>query len=397
MQSGHKTPEVKRSATIVPLRESLPGRLVNRLNEWKKIGGDKLKWKVETDPGLQSSKRGSAGKTFQDGFPGDSCGTPGGERLDDHSVYVEYIPIDLTGDSPVPEESGLDSVGGKTEVGTHKERGVSGMVVELREDGSDAPREEESAAPGGCAKMDSTCKGKKETKDEGLNSIPREVEFCEVTTPTSELVDEAHAIRAEACNSPRRLERDSDTQPNDVRRIYTLEENSAREQAKESEEKEQTSRANNGRFRAGMGCSVNNTEREQRGEYFRPRKMDPPGECFSDKREGVQSSVEDFRKERSMAERTGDRSYLSEDRQYVHEMDNPEEERRAIALFNTESIREETEQLDITIQTGHLPGERNTEADALSRMAKKPDYALRREKVAEILQIVAPRTQDTIS
>ncbi|KAH7816481.1 uncharacterized protein MONOS_9792 [Monocercomonoides exilis] len=42
MQYGHKTPEVKESIAIGPLREPLPGRLVNRLSEWKKIGGDKL-------------------------------------------------------------------------------------------------------------------------------------------------------------------------------------------------------------------------------------------------------------------------------------------------------------------------------------------------------------------
>ncbi|KAH7816467.1 uncharacterized protein MONOS_9781 [Monocercomonoides exilis] len=42
MQSGHKTLGVKRRTAIGPLREPLPGRLVNRLSEWKKIGGDKL-------------------------------------------------------------------------------------------------------------------------------------------------------------------------------------------------------------------------------------------------------------------------------------------------------------------------------------------------------------------
>ncbi|KAH7826885.1 uncharacterized protein MONOS_11812 [Monocercomonoides exilis] len=43
---------------------------------------------------------------------------------------------------------------------------------------------------------------------------------------------------------------------------------------------------------------------------------------------------------------TEDRSYSSEDRQHVHEMDNTEEERSAIAHPNTESIGEETEQTD---------------------------------------------------
>eukprot|EP00770_Monocercomonoides_exilis_P014499 MONOS_14445.1-p1 / transcript=MONOS_14445.1 / gene=MONOS_14445 / organism=Monocercomonoides_exilis_PA203 / gene_product=unspecified product / transcript_product=unspecified product / location=Mono_scaffold01003:6772-11896(-) / protein_length=1283 / sequence_SO=supercontig / SO=protein_coding / is_pseudo=false len=324
------------------------------------IYGPEEERKVEEDSGLQNFKRGSARETLQDGFPGDSCGTPGGERLDDYARHIEClstcqsgravqslsvlqlpkamlhlrgdaiwskgraqsihednetgsviyqrtlegkagdisgrhpphaprqgcIEIDLTGDSPVPEKSGLDTVGGEAESGTRKERGVFGMELEFREDGSDAPREEESAAPGGCAKVDSTCKEEEETKDEGPSSTPREAEFCEVTTPTSELVDETHAIRTEACNSPRRLEWKGDTQPNDVRRTNTLEENSAREQTKESEEKEQTSRANNGRFRAGMGCSIDNIDREQRGEDICPRELDPPGERISDKREG---------------------------------------------------------------------------------------------------------------
>ncbi|KAH7828501.1 uncharacterized protein MONOS_7701 [Monocercomonoides exilis] len=151
------------------------------------IHGSKEERKVEKDPGLQSSKRGRTGKALQDGFPGDSRGTPGGERLDDHFGYIEQgcIEIDLTGDSPVPEKSGLDTVGRETEVGTRKERGVSGMVVELRKDGSNTPRREESAAPGGCANLDSICKEKEETKDEGFSSTPRDVEFCEVTTPTS--------------------------------------------------------------------------------------------------------------------------------------------------------------------------------------------------------------------
>ncbi|KAH7822723.1 uncharacterized protein MONOS_7795 [Monocercomonoides exilis] len=394
------------------------------------IHGSKEERKVEKDLGLLGSKRGRKGKTLQDGFSGDGGGTPGGERLDDHSRHIEClftyksgrtiqslsvlqlsesllrlrgdaiwgkgcaqsihednetgsviyqrtvegkagdisgrnsphaprqgcIEIDLTGDSPVPEKSGLDTIGGEAEVGTRKERGVSGLVVELREDGSDAPRKEESAATGGYAKMDSTCKEEEDTKDEGLSSAPREVEFREITTPTSELVDEAYAIRAEACNSPRSLEWNGDTQPNDVRRTNTLEENSAREQTEVSKEKEQTSRANNGCFRAGMGCSTNNTNREQRGEDIYPRELDPPGERVSDKREGVQSSVEDTREKGSMAERTEDRSYLSEDRQHVHEMDNTEEKWSTIAHPNTESIIEETEQPGHSDTDGTPPG-----------------------------------------
>ncbi|KAH7826911.1 uncharacterized protein MONOS_13683 [Monocercomonoides exilis] len=58
-----------------------------------------------------------------------------------------------------------------------------------------------------------------------------------------------------------------------------------------------------------------------------------------------------------MAERTGDRPYLSEDRQYVHEMDHPEEERSAIAHSNTESIGEEIEQ----------PGHHNTDGTSPGR------------------------------
>ncbi|KAH7821342.1 uncharacterized protein MONOS_8726 [Monocercomonoides exilis] len=53
--------------------------------------------------------------------------------------------------------------------------------------------------------------------------------------------------------------------------------------------------------------------------------------------------------------------------------------------------------LAITIQTEHLPGEQNTEADALSRMERKPDNALKGEKVAEILQTIAARTLDIIA
>ncbi|KAH7823731.1 uncharacterized protein MONOS_10805 [Monocercomonoides exilis] len=60
------------------------------------------------------------------------------------------------------------------------------------------------------------------------------------------------------------------------------------------------------------------------------------------------------------------------------------------------ALEKKQNNLDITIQTEHLPGEQNTEADALSRMAKKPDYALKGEKVSKILQTIAPRIPDTI-
>ncbi|KAH7822705.1 uncharacterized protein MONOS_7363 [Monocercomonoides exilis] len=466
-QLGHKTPGVRRRTASGPPKEPLPGRLVNRPREWKKIGGDKqvscgikARWKSPQSPiSLEEGKhrqefRGTTEMTnnylslleeeLKDGvvkpmqesevkwfnltfmvrkkngkwrkildcrasneevqgkhFKMDSQETvlelleenDGMTTLDissecQHSFHEDNetgsviyqrkvevkasdtsrrhtpyahrqvcIEIDLTGDSPVPEKSGMDAFRRETEAGTHKERGVSGMVVELGEDGSDTPGEEESAAPGGCAKVDSTCKEEEETKDEGLSSTHREAEFCEASTHTSELVDEAHAIRAEAGNSPRRLERDSDTQPNDVRRINTLEENSAREQTKESEEKEQTSRANNRRFGAGMGCSINNTNREQRGEDICPRKLDPPGECVSDKREGVQSSVEDTREKGSMAATTDDRPYSFKDRQHVHEVDDSEVEGSAITHSNTESIGDETEQ----------PGHYNTDGTSSGR------------------------------
>ncbi|KAH7815830.1 uncharacterized protein MONOS_10262 [Monocercomonoides exilis] len=185
---------------------------------------------------------------------------------------------------------------------------------------------------------------KKDSKYKRPSSTPRETEFCEVATPTSERVDEAHATHAEAGNSPRGLEGNCDSQTNDVGIIFTLEEDPARVQTKESEEENESSRTNNGCFRAGLGRSVNRTEREQRREDFLSRKMDTPGVCVSDKREGVQSSVEDTREKRSMAATTEDRPYSSEDRQHVHEMDNTEEEGSAIAHSNTESIGEETEQ-----------------------------------------------------
>eukprot|EP00770_Monocercomonoides_exilis_P015459 MONOS_15409.1-p1 / transcript=MONOS_15409.1 / gene=MONOS_15409 / organism=Monocercomonoides_exilis_PA203 / gene_product=unspecified product / transcript_product=unspecified product / location=Mono_scaffold01224:595-1245(-) / protein_length=147 / sequence_SO=supercontig / SO=protein_coding / is_pseudo=false len=91
------------------------------------IHGPEEERKVEEDSGLQNCKRGSARETLQDGFPGDSCGTPGEERLDDHSGHIECIPgcieIDLTGDSPVPEKFGLDTVRREAEIGAHRECG----------------------------------------------------------------------------------------------------------------------------------------------------------------------------------------------------------------------------------------------------------------------------------
>ncbi|KAH7817984.1 uncharacterized protein MONOS_8454 [Monocercomonoides exilis] len=57
-----------------------------------------------------------------------------------------------------------------------------------------------------------------------------------------------------------------------------------------------------------------------------------------------------------MAATTEDRSYSSEDIQYVHEMDNPEEERSAITHSNTESTGEETEQPGHDYTDGTPPG-----------------------------------------
>ncbi|KAH7827328.1 uncharacterized protein MONOS_13350 [Monocercomonoides exilis] len=105
-----------------------------------------------------------------------------------------------------------------------------------------------------------------------------------------------------------------------------------------------------------MGCSVNNTEREQGGEDICPWKSDTPGECVSDKQEKVQSSVDDTREKGSMAATAEDRSYSSEDRQHVHEMDNTEEEGSAIAHSNTESIGEEIEQPGHHNTNGTHPG-----------------------------------------
>ncbi|KAH7823000.1 uncharacterized protein MONOS_6834 [Monocercomonoides exilis] len=334
IQNGHWTPEVRRSTVIGQLKEPLQGRLVNRLSEWKKIGGDKQvsrgrsgeahfrvggevvqsdihgdkeERKVEKDTRLQGAKQGSAGKAFQDGFPGDSVGTPGGERLDDYARHIECLSTCQSGRA-VQSLSVLQ---------------LSKAMLHLRGDAIWSKGRPQK---------------KEETKDERPCSTPLKVELRETATPTSEFVDDAYAIRAEACNSPRRLERDGDSQPNDTGRINTLEKDTTRKQTKESEEKDQTSRANNGRFRDGMGCSINNTDREQRGEDFDARKLDPPGECVSDKRKGAKSSVEDFRKEKSMAATTEDRSYLSDYRKHVHKMDDREEEGRAIAHSNTENI-----------------------------------------------------------
>ncbi|KAH7826085.1 uncharacterized protein MONOS_12417 [Monocercomonoides exilis] len=57
VQLGHNTQGVKRRTASGPPKEPLPGRLVNRLSEWKKIGGDKLvsrciraRWKSPQSP-----------------------------------------------------------------------------------------------------------------------------------------------------------------------------------------------------------------------------------------------------------------------------------------------------------------------------------------------------------
>ncbi|KAH7829046.1 uncharacterized protein MONOS_16316 [Monocercomonoides exilis] len=42
MQHDQKTPGVRKNIVIGQPKEPLPGRLANRLSEWKKIGGDKL-------------------------------------------------------------------------------------------------------------------------------------------------------------------------------------------------------------------------------------------------------------------------------------------------------------------------------------------------------------------
>ncbi|KAH7823616.1 uncharacterized protein MONOS_9495 [Monocercomonoides exilis] len=55
-----------------------------------------------------------------------------------------------------------------------------------------------------------------------------------------------------------------------------VEKDPTRKQTKESKEKEQTGGTNDVRLRAGMGCSINNIEGEQRGEEICPRKLDPP-------------------------------------------------------------------------------------------------------------------------
>ncbi|KAH7816468.1 uncharacterized protein MONOS_9782 [Monocercomonoides exilis] len=95
---------------------------------------------------------------------------------------------------------------------------------------------------------------------------------------------------------------------------------------------------------AGIGCKASSADREQRGVDLCTWKLDTPGECVSDKREEVQSSVEDTREKGSMAAATEDRPYLSEDSHHVREMDDTEEKRSAIAHSNIESIEEETEQ-----------------------------------------------------
>ncbi|KAH7818699.1 uncharacterized protein MONOS_2137 [Monocercomonoides exilis] len=105
-----------------------------------------------------------------------------------------------------------------------------------------------------------------------------------------------------------------------------------------------------------MGCSVNSTEREQRGEDICPWKLDTPGEHACNQQEGVQSSVENTREKGCMAATAGERPYSSEDRQHVHELDDSEEEVSAIAHSNTESIGEETEQPGHYDTNGTSPG-----------------------------------------
>ncbi|KAH7822444.1 uncharacterized protein MONOS_10506 [Monocercomonoides exilis] len=85
-----------------------------------------------------------------------------------HAPRQGSFEIDLTGDSPVPEESGLDTVGREIEPVINKECVVPVITLELGKDESDALRKEESAAAGGCANMDSTCKEKEESEDKSL-------------------------------------------------------------------------------------------------------------------------------------------------------------------------------------------------------------------------------------
>ncbi|KAH7828287.1 uncharacterized protein MONOS_12546 [Monocercomonoides exilis] len=282
------------------------------------------------------------GVIYQRKVESEASDIPG--RHSPHASRQGCIEIDHTRNNPDLEESGMDTFRREFEFVINKECVVPVIALELGKDGSEAPREEESALAEGCAYLDSTCKERDESQNKRLSSTPREAEFCETATPTSKLADDAYSIRAETDNRPRGMEGDGNSQPNDTGRINTLEKDTTRKQTKESEEKEQTCGTNDERFRAGMGCSINNTEGEQRGEDICPRELDPPGECVSDKRKGVQSSVENFRKEMSMAETTEDRPYSLDDRQYVHEMNNTEEEESAIAYSNTESTREETEQ-----------------------------------------------------
>ncbi|KAH7828717.1 uncharacterized protein MONOS_15052 [Monocercomonoides exilis] len=142
-----------------------------------------------------------------------------------------------------------------------------------------------------------------------------------------------------------------------------------------------------------MSCSINNTDRKQKGEDIYPRKLDPPGECVSDKRKGVQSSVEDSRKERSMAATTEDRSYSSEDRQHVHEMDNPEEKGSAIAHPNTESIGEETEQPGLNNTDGTSPG--RAEHGSRCTQPDGEEAGLRTEGGESRRDITVNRTENT--
>ncbi|KAH7830889.1 uncharacterized protein MONOS_12061 [Monocercomonoides exilis] len=112
------------------------------------------------------------------------------------------------------------------------------MALKLGEDGIDAPRDEKNAAARRSANLDSICKDEKETENKGLSSTPWKVEVFETATPTSEFVVEEYAICAEASDSPRGLEGNGNSQPNDTGRINTLEKDPAREQTEVSEEKE---------------------------------------------------------------------------------------------------------------------------------------------------------------
>ncbi|KAH7827041.1 uncharacterized protein MONOS_9877 [Monocercomonoides exilis] len=493
IQFGHRTPEVKRSIASGPPKEPLPGRLVNRLNEWKKIWGDKRvsrgektqtrvsgddrddeqlfiplgggveglsgeahtefggevvqpdihgdkeKRKVEEDPGLQSSKRGSAGKTLQNGFPGNSGGTPGGERLDDHFGYIECIPackggraiqslsvlqlsksmlflrndaiwskvraqsirednetsslvhqrtveseasnisgrhsphasrqecieIDLTGGGPVPERSGLDTVGGEAEIGTHNEWGVFGMAVEFREDGSDAPREEESVAPGGCANLDNICKEKEETKDERLRSTYLEAELCEAATPTSELVDDAHAMARRGWNGTVIVNPMLFGELTFWKKI--LQENRPRSLRGRARPAELIT--DESELGWGAALTISTESREEKIYVHGSWTLQESTLAINEKESrAVLRTLE--RKGAWLQQQKIDHIRLKTDDMSTRW--TIQKKRGAPSLIPTlRASEKKLISLDMTIQTEHLPGEQNTEADALSRMARK--------------------------